>query len=502
MKKIYLFVSLLFFLVLSLAFLNRKQSPENYYADQIYINELISHVKKLASKKMEGRETGTRGIDRAATYIRKQLEKYGIEPVKDGYFQSFEIIIPHKPDAFISTDINEYRLGEDFLSFFPHDSMQIESDHVVYVGYGIDDPSYNDYAYKDVKGQIVVVKAGEPRDDFGGFLLTGTERRSQWSADPIKAYVLKRNTALKHGAKAMLYYDEGNYGFYKNIFDRIYNSRKPVTGVKADTLYDFIISTKVLEDISGNNSLRDVNYTGRKDRRWEVPIQIRYFTKSKPTFAKNILARVEGDAKADEYVLVMANYDHLGKIDTVIYPGANNNATGSAALVEMANAFNLAANEGYRLKRSLLFVWFTGREKEHIGVKHFLEFPPVPLHKIKAVVDLDAPGYVDSLAKNPNYVYVTKDFKDKNIFKKIEKWNKKGPEIELLYRPMQDHFKNARTNSDVVYFLRKKIPFLTFYAPGYPYDRTPYDTPKNVTFDVFHRRTQYIFLTVWAIADQ
>ena len=479
-----------------------KKSPQLYYADLIYINELISHVKKLSSKKMEGRETGTRGAQKAADYLTGILKKYGLEPMKDDYYQSFEIIMPNKPDVTISTDVNEYHLGEDFLSFFPHDSLYFTDDHIVYVGYGVDDPSFNDYAYLDVKNKIVLVKAGEPRDDFGAYILTGTNRPSEWSADPIQAYIKKRNAALSHGAKAMFYFDEGNYGFYKKIFDQIYESRKPVTGVKADSLYDFIISTRVLEDLTGYNSLRDVYYSGRKDRKWPVPVTIDYKTQTKPVLAKNIMAYVEGDTKPDEYVLVIANYDHLGKIDTVVFPGANNNATGTAALLEMANAFNLAANEGYRLKRSLLFVWFTGREKDHIGAKHFLEFPPVPLEKIKTVVDLDALGYVDSLAKNPNYVFVTGDFPYKSVEKKVEKFNKKGPEIELLYRPMKDHFTNRDNFSDVVMFINKKIPFVTYYAPGYPYNKTPRDTYHEVTFDVLHRRTQYIFLNIWEIANQ
>ncbi len=474
-----------------------------HYADMINIDTLDKIIEVLASDSLEGRETGTEGELKAAYYLSLLHVENNVMPLNDEYFQEFQVIKPEIPDVSISTDVNTYVVGEDFLSLFPHDSTWFSDDYIVYVGYGIEDKSWNDYAYRDVRGKIVLAKEGEPKDQFGINILTATERPSEWSADPIHEYILKRNAAIKYGAKAFLFYAPKNYKLFKKLYERIYKKNNQTSSIKKDTLYDFIISQKVLEDISGYDNLDSVYYTGRKDRKWPVPITINYGSKNVALYSQNVIAYVKGDEKADEIILITTNYDHLGKEDTVIYRGANNNASGSAALIEIAKAFQRAADEGYHMKRSLLFVHFSGREKKHLGVKYFLQNLPVKKEKIKAVIDIDMIGFLDTLSTDPSVVYMANSLNNKNFYKRLKAVNKAGPKLKVRFLKHARLFSNPDIASDGVVFYKEKFPVLTFNNTLlYPYNRTPDDTPDKISRDIYYQRVKYIFMSAWLLANE
>jgi hypothetical protein len=500
-------ILLLIITTAAVSFQLKKPGKEDYlslhYADMISMDTLSYIIDVLASDSLEGRETGTPGELKAAYFLAMLHVENGVMPYGDEYFQEYEVIKPEVPDVVIATDRETYHVGTDFLSLFPHDSTVFSDDHIIYVGYGIDDPSWNDYAYKDVKGKIVLVKEGEPTDMFGIKILTATERPSEWSADPIHAYILKRNAAIKHGAKAMLYYAPRNFKLFQRIYKKIYKNKTQGATIKKDTLYDFIIGQKIMEDITGYDNLDTVYYTGRKDRKWLVPVTIDYGSKNVSLSSQNIIAFVEGKEEADEIILITTNYDHLGKEDSLIYHGANNNGSGSAALIEIAKAFQKAADDGYFMKRSLMFVHFSGREKNHYGAKYFMKKLPVPKHKIKAVIDIDMIGFLDTLSTDPSVVYMANSLHNKKFFKRLKSVNKAGPKLKIKFLNHKRLFSNEKTASDGVLFYKEKFPVLTFNNTAlYPYNRTPDDTPDKISWDTYKQRVKYIFMSAWLLANE
>ena len=476
--------------------------PPLEYANRLRLQDLEFHVRYLASDSLEGRKTGTKGDKKAALYLASQWAQYDVPPLlENSYFQTFNLVTPEMPSVSISTDYHSYAIGKDFVSFFPHDSAIISDDHIVYVGYGIDDPSWNDYAYKDVKGKIILVKAGEPLDQFGNSILSATDRRTVWSRDPVHAYILKRQAALKHGAKAMLYYDPKHYKAFKQAFERMFQSSKKTSEIKVDSLYDFIIGKDLMTDLTGYDSLDDIYYTGRKDRKMTVPVTIYYHKKGDILSTQNLLAVIRGEQYPDQYVLVLANYDHLGKIRNTIYPGANNNATGTSAVVEISHLFRMADKDGFTPKRSIIFALFSGREEKHLGARYFIKHPPVPLENITAVVDIDMIGYVDTISSHPNNLYYAENLDYKDFMEKMEALNRLGPKLTLKHISSFARYGDLETASDGYFFYKKNIPWISFVNGGYPYNRTPDDTPDKITWDVFTERVKFIFMATWRLAN-
>ena len=473
------------------------------YANKLHVTDLERHVLALAADSTEGRLTGTEGCNKAARYIATRFEHFMVAPVyESGYFQSFDIVTANMPHVYIATDNKRYTVGVDFLSFFPHDSARIAEKDFIYVGYGIEDPTWNDYAYRDVKGKIVLVKAGEPLDPFGASLITATHRPSKWSADPVHAYMLKRKAAMENGAKAMLYYDPEHFEAFKEAFERMYRVSRKTSEIQVDSLYDFIISTEMMQDITGYDSIDSLYYTGKRDRKWNVPIRIGFHTQDEILSSQNVMAMIEGDELPEEYILVTANYDHLGKIRESIYPGANNNATGTGAVIEMARLFKIAEQDEYFPKRSIVFILFSGREQEHLGAKYFINHPPFSLKKIKAVVDVDMIGYVDTISTDPNNIFFSEELHRRHFLSYLKTANKAGPGLTLRQIPPEKRMNNIEYAPDAVVFYEKKIPWISFVNGKYPFNKTPDDTPDKITWDIYNERTKFIFMAVWQLANE
>ncbi len=500
------FILIVFLIAVALSFHLKNPNPRDFlsleYANKINVDTLSYIVEVLAADSLEGRATGTEGELKAAYFLSMLHIENDVMPFGKDYFQEYEVVTPETPDVTIATDRASYIVGQDFLSLFPHDSTGFSDDHIIYVGYGIEDNSWNDYAYRDVKGKIVLAKEGEPKDMFGVNILTATERKSEWSADPIHAYILKRKAAAENGAKAFLYYAPKSFKIFKEIYNNIYKRNNPASTIQKDTLYDFIINQKIMQDLTGYESLDSVYYTGRRDRKWDVPVTIQYGSKNISVYSQNILAYIEGKEKADELILVIANYDHLGKRHNKIFHGANNNATGSAAIIELARVFQLAANDGYHMARSLLFVHFSAREKDHLGAKFFFKRLPFPKERIKAVIDIDMIGYLDTISNEPSVTYMANSLDDKKFFKKLKSVNKAGTKLDVRFLTHHSLFSNEKTASDGIIFYKENIPVLTFHNTLlYPFNRTPEDTPDKITWDIYHHRVKYIFLTTWLLAN-
>jgi len=474
------------------------------YAHAISADSLMWMVEVLASDSMGGRETGTPEERKVALFLENLFKENRISPVFGEYQQVFEVTNTGFADVRIATDRKEFKVGKDFVSFFPHPNAEFSDEEIVYVGYGIDDPSWNDYAYHDVRGKIVLAKEGEPEDMFGTKILTATERPSQWSADLIHAYMLKRNAALKYGAKAFLYFAPENYDKFKHIYDRICKQESKTVGLQTDSLYDFVIDKAVLEELTGYTTLDSVYYTGRRDRKWTVPVTVSYQSKRLSYHARNLMGKVNGANNARNIILITANFDHLGREnDTLYYPGADNNATGTAVAMELAKAFRKAAEDGHYMDKTLFFVIFTGREKNHLGARYFLKHLPFDLRQVDAVVDLDMLGYNDSVFTEPEAVYTSLHFDSKKKARLLQKLNEAGPNLNVRLMNPQYIYSDSSWASDGVLFYNRHIPVYSFNdGLTYPYNRMPEDTPDKLSREILNRRTRYIFLALWLLANE
>lgn len=223
------------------------------------------------------------------------------------------------------------------------------------------------------------------------------------------------------------------------------------------------------------------------------------------TDTENVLAYIEGSEKPNEILIVSAHYDHEGIKNGQIYYGADDDGSGTVAVMEIAKAFKEAEKAGFRPKRSILFLHVTGEEIGLLGSKFYTDKQPVfPLENTIADLNTDMIGRVDSKHKdNPNYVYlIGSDMLSTDLHNLSEAVNKKYIGLELDYTfndvndPNQFYYRSDHYN-----FAKNNIPVI-FYFNGVHEDyHKPTDTPDKINYEMLAKRTQLIFATAWMLVN-
>jgi Zn-dependent M28 family amino/carboxypeptidase len=217
---------------------------------------------------------------------------------------------------------------------------------------------------------------------------------------------------------------------------------------------------------------------------------------------------LEGSDLKDEYVFVTAHYDHLGKRDTVIYYGADDDGSGTVSVLEIAEAFVKAKQAGKGPRRTMVFMTVSGEEKGLWGSAYYANHPVFPLDKTTVDLNIDMIGRVDTSRHKgdpSNYVYVVGDDKISSDLKVIsEATNKKYTKMELDYK-FNDPNDRQRIyfRSDHYNFAQKGVPIIFYYDGmlGGDYHR-PTDTPDKIDYILLSKRAQLVFYTAWEMANR
>jgi Zn-dependent M28 family amino/carboxypeptidase len=234
-----------------------------------------------------------------------------------------------------------------------------------------------------------------------------------------------------------------------------------------------------------------------------IPAQ--YFSKE-INISENVLAFIKGTTKPEEIVIISAHLDHLGineKGD--IYYGADDDGSGTVALMEMAQAFRNAEKEGRGPKRSILFLHLTGEEIGKKGSEYYTSHPVFPLENTLVDLNIDMIGRVDEVHKNnKNYIYlIGSDRLSKELHFISEKINQVFFKINFDYRYNAEQDKNGYyTRSDHYNFANKGIPVIFYFNGEHADYHQPTDTPDKIDYQLLEKRTKLIFATAWQIANQ
>ncbi len=229
------------------------------------------------------------------------------------------------------------------------------------------------------------------------------------------------------------------------------------------------------------------------------------FFKDKIPDSENVIAFIPGDGTTDEVLVLTAHYDHVGKNGNKIYNGADDDGSGTVAVMEIAKAFQEAVNDGYLPKRGVVFLHVTGEERGLLGSKYYSENPIFPIENTVANLNTDMIGRIDqSHVDNPNYVYlIGSDRLSTELHELSEDVNEKYTQLYLDYKF------NARNDpnrfyyrSDHYNFAKFDIPVI-FYFNGVHEDyHQETDTPEKINYDLLAKRAQLIFHTAWEIANR
>lgn len=500
---------------------SRKYTLENdgtKFAASIKAEDLKPLVFALASDSMQGRETGEEGQRIAASFIAKQFKDAGLPPKADkGFFQKIMLQSDSWKDLGLKVGDQEFRNRTDFFVYpaYCPDQPMTDLKEVVFVGYGIEDAKYSDYGKADVAGKAVVFYNGEPMSTDGKSLLTGNEFRSNWSLDWRK----KVQLAKKKGAIAA-FIIEPNFEetMKKNRKSLSTLGWRPVGSDAQTTANDFIpnifISPVVAKAILGDKAekvekeLADLREGDKfKAIKAKAKVQLRLDKEIQTLEGSNVLAVIEGSDEQlkKEYVFVTAHYDHLGMSDsTVIYYGADDNASGTSGVIEIARAFAEAKKQGAGPKRTVVCMLVSGEEKGLLGSKYYTEFPLFPLEKTIVDINIDMIGRVDDKHPgNPNYIYVIgSDRISTQLHQISEMVNAEHTKLELDYKyNAKDDPNHYYERSDHYNFAEQGIPVVFYFNGTHPDYHRPTDTPDKINFEALAKRAQLAFYVAWEAAN-
>lgn len=222
--------------------------------------------------------------------------------------------------------------------------------------------------------------------------------------------------------------------------------------------------------------------------------------------SQNVVAIIEGDELPEEYLVLSSHLDHLGMKEGKIYNGADDDGSGTVALLEIAAAFQKAKSEGHGPKRSIIFLHVTGEEKGLLGSKYYTENPLYPLEKTFTNLNVDMIGRIDPKRSNPNpnYIYlIGSDRLSQDLHQLSENVNTTYSKLELDYTFNDENDPNDfYTRSDHYNFAEKQIPVIFYFSGTHEDYHKPTDTASKINYGLLEARTKLIFYTAWEIANK
>ena len=479
----------------------RPSADATEYAATITEEDLQEHLMTYASDEFEGRETGTEGQKKAVTYIKEHYEALEVSAAKqDGdYFQKVPLELTKLPKGTILINGDRHGIGSDFLSF---SSAEGTYDEIVFIGYGVQTDSYSDYKDTDVSGKIVFAKAGEPKNEDGTFVISGTEEASAWS-NMSEAIGKKVEAAKENGAKGLLYYDPTNYPRFEGYYNYMSTNDRGQMQVKAKeedialVLVKEKIATKLFPEIKNTQSVKPI----------EATITFNLVGDNVEIDTENVVAVIKGSEKPEEYVVISSHLDHIGvNADGNINNGADDDGSGTVAMLEMAEAFKEAAKAGQGPKRSIVFLHVTGEEKGLLGSQYYTDNEPLfPLEQTVANLNIDMIGRIDPKRNGDrNYVYlIGSDKLSQELHDLSEEVNAKYTQMELDYKYNDENDPNRfYYRSDHYNFAKNNIPIIFYFNGTHEDYHRPGDTPDKINYDLLKNRAQLIFYTAWEIANR
>jgi len=230
------------------------------------------------------------------------------------------------------------------------------------------------------------------------------------------------------------------------------------------------------------------------------------FFNNKYNDSENVVAFIKGSEFPEEIVVISAHYDHVGMdSEGNIYNGADDDGSGTVSILEIAEAFKEAQNDGYQPRRSILFLHVTGEEKGLLGSDYYTKNPIFPLENTVTDLNTDMIGRIDPKHEdNPNYIYlIGSDKLSTQLHELSEEVNNKYTQFDLDYTYNDENDPNRfYYRSDHYNFAKHNIPVIFYFNGTHADYHQPTDTPDKIEYDLMARRAQLIFYTAWEVANR
>lgn len=455
--------------VLSLVFQNISANEQS----AVNLENIRKDIQQLASDKFAGRGPLTKGEKLTINYLAKQYESIGLEGANNGSFfhpvPMAKVIIEQTMELNIG-DLT-FKSGVDFTARTEkiEQKISLNDSDIVYVGYGINAPEYqwNDYANIDVKGKTVIMLVNDPgfatQDDdiFTGNAMTYYGR-----------WTYKYEEAARQGAKAVFIVHQtapaaypwsvvqsSNTGSKYALVDEYKNASKlPIMGWIQHAVAQKIFKSAGLDFDQQEKQALTADF---KAKALDLKANLTLDIEIENAISNNVVATLKGSSNADEYIVIGAHWDHFGTKKTPegdkIYNGAIDNATGTAATLELARLMHAQA-QIEPFKRSVLFINFTAEETGLIGSELFAKGSVIETNKMVALLNIDGMNALDAVDYVLQYGNNMSEM-ESYLSKAAEKQNRS---VKLDPRPQNGLF----FRSDHFSFAKQGVPSLLFMSLG------------------------------------
>jgi hypothetical protein len=494
---------------------------------------LSAHIAFLASPSLEGRGLGGRGLDGAAEYVAAQLALAGVSPVSSPgtgnpalpYFHPVPLREISHPSGHViietrrgdTVDTRTFLGGVDVL--FPELPPEVFSAPVVFAGYGIREssPARDDYRDLDVKGKVVLLYAGVPP----GPEWQRPDLVSRYGAESGRPrFAAKAQLAATLGARVVLAIE--GPAFVSKVASGA-DAPAPVffmpfEGAVDDAPPVVCVTAGVADSIFAPAGLTGASASGAPPHALAgVTATVKLGGDERLVMSRNVIGMIRGSdpVQRDEAVVIGAHLDHLGRSGDRMYPGADDNASGVSALLELARAF---AASGHAPRRSLVFAFWTGEEEGHLGSVHYARHPMWPLERTSVYLNLDMIGHPWTAGELKTLVEDTRLERGAEFLAAVKpadfielgvaEWaSDLAPVLVQAARATGlalhlDWTDGKNGGSDYRAFARKGRPFVRFFGNYFDGYHEPIDTVEKLDAAQVLKMARLALASAWLLADR
>lgn len=468
------------------------QQVQERYAAQITPGELKANLSILAADALEGRQTGTTGEKMAAAFVASKFEQAGLKSLKgDTYLQPFKLYSIITKSVFLANEKQRFDNYDRIVFFGASGTQGVTSKELVFAGAG----TAQELAAVDVRGKAALLWLDTLDNEIIGKAAMGLQGAG---AEVVLLYSPKGTGDFSVFASQM-----------KQLFSAGNVSLQPVAAAGSPLL--FFVDRPVVDAFFGSpdklrkkagdakalGKLKPVNMTLNVDARMEV------------LKTQNVAGLLEGTDLKNEVIVITAHHDHIGINESgndQVNNGADDDGSGTVAVIQLARAFAGARNEGQGPRRSILFMTVSAEEQGLYGSQWYTDYEPlVPLDATIVNLNMDMIGRYDSEhAGKGDYVYVVgSDRISKELHEISESVNMKYSRLEFDYTYNDEHHPtNIYKRSDHWNFAKHGIPII-FYFDGIHEDyHQPSDEIDRIDFNLLAKRTRQVFHTAWELANR
>ena len=521
-------VSVLLFAAGAAAQPGGAQAPE---VESITAADLRADLFFLASDGMQGRLSETPENRLAAEFVASRFARAGLEAPGGSYFQGYRLAHSALGDGnrleVMGEVVQAVQLGEGFYPqrFSP---SAVAEGALAFAGFGIRAPPFgwDDWEGADLSGRIALIFDHEPGEADPASLFDGLT-----TSEPSRPF-RKAVAAARAGAEGVLFVRDVHQ--HPGAFDFAASARgawpDPPRRVPRITLAEWVesveipaavISPRVAETLLAGSGHTLAELGGMADGGMNAPLlldaRVRLATAVNRTTApdRNVVGLLPGSEAPDEWIIICAHYDHDGADGNLVWPGADDDGSGTVALIEIAEALGRAARAGQRPRRSILLAGWNSEERGLLGAWAYTLNPLHPLEQTVAVLNMDMIGRNEEVrrgggrrfrglepqtaASNANAVNILGHSYSRSLTEMVRSANRES-ELDLKMR-YDNNASNLLRRSDQWPFLQTGVPALFFHTGLHPDYHTIYDRPEKIEYEKMERIVRLVYQLAWDLAD-